>query len=464
MMDWDSLKYDVFVSHASANKAWVSILARNLRDQELEVFYDEWSLVPGDQLVDALYQGLQQSRAGLLVVSPEAANSGWVSKEYQRMVNRQANESCFTLIPVVYDEVAEFPFSEDILWADFRPPQDYRRTFYKLLCALRKTQTEPDAIFTGDLSIPGSETETPLESDAEDFFAQIFAALNSNPIQLLLAPHGRAGGPVIKTLLNDAKSYFGQDNVWHLAPPFDADVDDDTYFSFLAKQSGLDAEINNAIDFQIALQARLMEVEPLFILISQLENGSASGRHKLAGMIRNFSETHFGQLQTLILGGERLLELKYAQGDLSMLNTADDHRWPELTLTDVLNMAAASNIELDDDLAQQLLQLTGGHSQLLHHCLRVHRQQKGQIDFDFRNALINSPAMYQLFVPFRQDSDQQEQVKDLLAKDDLGAAEPYLSDPLLRKLQWLNMLCEASGRLHWRCPGLREAGQQILVS
>ena len=34
-------RYDVFLSHASANKRWVEVLARNLKAQGLRVFYDE---------------------------------------------------------------------------------------------------------------------------------------------------------------------------------------------------------------------------------------------------------------------------------------------------------------------------------------------------------------------------------------------------------------------------------------
>ena len=74
--------YDVFISHKSEYKRWVEVLAQNLHKCGYNVFLDVWELVPGRSLVDGLYQGLQRSRAGVLVVTPEAWESGWVREEY----------------------------------------------------------------------------------------------------------------------------------------------------------------------------------------------------------------------------------------------------------------------------------------------------------------------------------------------------------------------------------------------
>ncbi len=63
--------YDAFVCHASEDKdAFVRPLAERLREQRIEVWYDEFSLKVGDSLRRSIDLGLSQSRFGIVVLSP----------------------------------------------------------------------------------------------------------------------------------------------------------------------------------------------------------------------------------------------------------------------------------------------------------------------------------------------------------------------------------------------------------
>ncbi len=236
--------------------------------------------------------------SGVLVVSPEASNSGWVGREYHRMVNRRTNDPGFRFVPVVYGEMAEFPFLEDTLSEDFRPhtddiQSDYRRSFYRLLCGIDGKSPGSDQTHTGLLQIPGDECATPLDQGSDDFFADLFSALDFTPMHLLLAQADRAGGPVIQTLLAEARARYGEANTHHLAPPFDPEAVMDAYFTLLARQCGLEpAESGGAAAFEAALYQRFMNGEPLFLLVSGLENGSDEGRRRLAGMLRNLADLY----------------------------------------------------------------------------------------------------------------------------------------------------------------------------
>ena len=46
--------FDVFISYAHADADWVRVLAENLHQQGLQVFFDEWEIGPGDVLVHRL--------------------------------------------------------------------------------------------------------------------------------------------------------------------------------------------------------------------------------------------------------------------------------------------------------------------------------------------------------------------------------------------------------------------------
>jgi len=461
--------YDVFLSHASANKAWVEILARNLKDRGFKVFYDEWSLVPGKDLVPGLYDGLQASQAGILVVSPEAANSGWVGREYQRMLSRRTNDPTFRFIPVVYGELAGFPFLEDILWIDFRangnaPEDGYRRAFHRLLSGLRGKPPGSSQRFDGRLTIPGDEAATALDEGSNDFFADLFSALDYNPIQLLLAQADRAGGPVIQTLLADARERYGETNSHHLAPPFDPAADTDAYFGLLARQCGLPTAIDGATAFEAGLHQRLVSGEPLFLLVSGLENGADDGRRHLAGMLRNLAEMYPDRLRVLLCGGTGLSDLKYADGQLSMLNTAEERRWPELTGADVAAMQARrfAGDDLDDDEATVVLAVAGGQPRLVLWCMEQRRKQPMGAPPDYRQTLANSPFIHQAFTPFKRDPDAVRRLCNLLSGDDLGPAAPYLQDPLLRQLYWKNLIHPVGDQLQWRCDVIRDGGRGVL--
>ncbi len=70
--------YDVFISHRSDDKPWVRTLAGNLQKASLEVFFDEWSLVPGESFVAGLERGLAASKSGVMVCTPGTLESDWV--------------------------------------------------------------------------------------------------------------------------------------------------------------------------------------------------------------------------------------------------------------------------------------------------------------------------------------------------------------------------------------------------
>ncbi len=456
--------YDVFLSHASANKRWVEVLARNLKNQGKRVFFDEWSLVPGGELVDGLYEGLQHSRAGLLVVSPEAANSGWVGREYKNMLNRKANDPDFIIVPVVYGELAEFPFMQELLWVDFRPPIDYRKAFHRMLCGLEGRAPGSEQVFKGALEIPGEDADTPLEESAEDFFDEVFNALDMSSILLLLAQADRASGSVIQGLLERAQERFAESNTFHLTPPFDPRASTDDYFCLLARQCGLGGEGISSVGFESALYARLASGEPLFLLISGFENGSDEGRRLLAGTLRNVTEKHPQDLRVLICGSEKLADLKYAQGTLSMLNHAEVREWPELTPADVqaLQAQTSPSEKLPGAEATRVLKASGGHPRLLRYCLEQRHKQGSLNEPTYRDLLAKSPIAFQLFAPFRSNPEVVAKLRTWLGQDELGPSEPYLFDDLLRRLFWRNLLYVCNGKLRWRCEALKSAGRRVL--
>jgi hypothetical protein len=74
-------EYDVFLSHASADKAAVRELAQRQKADGLRVWFDEWVIQPGDSIPLAIEKGLESSRTLVLAMSQAAFDSEWVTLE-----------------------------------------------------------------------------------------------------------------------------------------------------------------------------------------------------------------------------------------------------------------------------------------------------------------------------------------------------------------------------------------------
>lgn len=82
-----SLKWDVFISHASEDKeSFVRPLAIALKSLGLEVWYDEFALRVGDSLSRSIDQGLAASRYGIVVISQDFIGKSWPERELQGLV------------------------------------------------------------------------------------------------------------------------------------------------------------------------------------------------------------------------------------------------------------------------------------------------------------------------------------------------------------------------------------------
>lgn len=74
--------WDVFISHTSDDKpGLVRPLAHTLSDFGVKVWYDEFSLRPGDSLRQSIDKGLAKSQIGLVVLSPSFIGRPWPERE-----------------------------------------------------------------------------------------------------------------------------------------------------------------------------------------------------------------------------------------------------------------------------------------------------------------------------------------------------------------------------------------------
>ena len=317
---------------------------------------------------------------------------------------------------------------------------------------LRLTESEANRL----LSAAGFAPEFPLQA---------------YPISLLLSPAHWGQPPFRHELLQRARAQYGEGSVLHIQPPYSVSTVPAEYFAAIGRQCGL-GDVASDYEFESALERRLMAGERIFCLVSRFEQGTPALRETLAGILRSLSEMHSGRLHLLLCGGQALADLKYRSGDLSLLNIAQVHHWPDPSLDDLTQLARHRWPEhtWTEPVVADLQALSGGHPALFEEGLQwLVDQGVGDghaSSAALRTHLTSSPRLWQTFLPLAQAPATRTRLQQLLQADDLGRARPYLQDDELRSLFWGNLIhvrgTGDAARLHWRCATIRDAGLMVL--
>lgn len=109
----------IFISHNSKDKPIVEQLAVRLSDvygQE-NVFYDSWSIQPGEGIIDKMNQGLQKCKFFFFFVSKNSLASKMVTMEWQNAIMLSAQDGV-KLIPIRLDGSIMPPILTQTLFLD----------------------------------------------------------------------------------------------------------------------------------------------------------------------------------------------------------------------------------------------------------------------------------------------------------------------------------------------------------
>lgn len=150
---------DVFLCHNGTDKDWVRELGEQIESETfdgtsngrtLRVFFDEWDIDVGENVVLRLTQALTASRYVAVVISPEMLAAPWPALEWTHIVADDPTNRKGRIIPIFLrdyssasDTYAELPAPFKALnWIDFRRPNEFKRSFQKLI---RKIRDQPPA-------------------------------------------------------------------------------------------------------------------------------------------------------------------------------------------------------------------------------------------------------------------------------------------------------------------------------
>lgn len=96
-------KYDAFISHAVEDKLPVANdLCERLERAGLKIWYSGKELVVGDSLEKAIHKGLDESRFGVVILSPTYLEKNWTRREFYTLLGKEIN-SRKVILPVLYN-------------------------------------------------------------------------------------------------------------------------------------------------------------------------------------------------------------------------------------------------------------------------------------------------------------------------------------------------------------------------
>ena len=135
----------LFICHATEDKdAFVRPLAEALKSAGLSVWYDEFSLRPGDSLRESIDRGLALCRHAIVVLSRAFFAKRWTQWELNGLVHRHLANDRDVIIPVWLDVDADFVSQQSPSLADivaFRA----ERGIEPFVSFLRHTLSDRDA-------------------------------------------------------------------------------------------------------------------------------------------------------------------------------------------------------------------------------------------------------------------------------------------------------------------------------
>jgi hypothetical protein len=134
----------VFLSYSSLDKErFAQGLAARLRARGIDVWFDDWEILPGDSLVDRIFEhGLASADVVIVVLSRNSVASPWVREELHAGLHRRIAKEV-TLIPVVIDD-CEIPTSlHDTKWLRIGDLTNYERELGELVGAILRQDSTP---------------------------------------------------------------------------------------------------------------------------------------------------------------------------------------------------------------------------------------------------------------------------------------------------------------------------------
>lgn len=134
----------IFISHSSKDKKFVFQLGKDLRERGHEPWLDEWEIKVGECIPSKIDQAIGEADYVIIVLSPDAVNSGWVEREWQSKYWDEMKKNKTLVLPILISDCQLPNLLKTKKYADFR--NDYRVGIANLIAAIAPVSESPSPI------------------------------------------------------------------------------------------------------------------------------------------------------------------------------------------------------------------------------------------------------------------------------------------------------------------------------
>ena len=134
----------VFVSHASEDKErFVVGFATKLRQNGIDAWLDRWEMVPGDSLVDKIFEeGIANAAAVIVVLSKHSVAKPWIREELNAAFVKRIHSKS-KLIPILLDECTVPEALSSTYWERIDNLNSYESSFGRIISSLTGVTDKP---------------------------------------------------------------------------------------------------------------------------------------------------------------------------------------------------------------------------------------------------------------------------------------------------------------------------------
>ncbi|WP_321784731.1 toll/interleukin-1 receptor domain-containing protein [Paraburkholderia sp. J94] len=127
----------VFVSHASEDKdRFVMPFATALRAKGIDAWVDKWEMLPGDSLVDKIFEeGLKDAAAVLIILSSVSIAKPWVREELNAAVVKRIDKGT-KLIPIVLENCPVPESLKSLVWESVKDVANFDHCLSRVIDAV----------------------------------------------------------------------------------------------------------------------------------------------------------------------------------------------------------------------------------------------------------------------------------------------------------------------------------------
>lgn len=135
----------VFLSHASEDKSrFVEKFALRLRENGVDAWFDKWEMLPGDSLVDKIFEeGLKDASAIIIILSTNSISKPWVKEELNSSIIARIQKGT-RIIPVIIDNCNVPESLKSTLWESIKDLNNYDDNFDKILSSIYGKSIKPE--------------------------------------------------------------------------------------------------------------------------------------------------------------------------------------------------------------------------------------------------------------------------------------------------------------------------------